>query len=260
MLIFFDIDGTLLDETTHTVPQSAINAIKEAKQNGHQCFINTGRPISTIDQIIKEIDFDGYVCGCGTYICHNSKTIYHHKLNQDIQKKIIDMTFKYQVETVLEGEYGAYFPSFMSHPFVKDIYHRYQNQGFPVYIYNQNDSIHFDKFAVWYKDVASKEKFRSLLKDDFTIIERDHDFDEIIPKSCSKATGIEFICQYFNIPHSQTLSIGDSTNDLAMLEHTQYSVAMKKSHPALYDKVTYITSDLNDNGIYNALKHYHLIK
>ena len=50
-LIFFDIDGTILDEHTHTVPLSAINAIKKAQQNGHQCFINTGRPRSTIDKI-----------------------------------------------------------------------------------------------------------------------------------------------------------------------------------------------------------------
>ena len=28
-LIFFDIDGTILDEHTHTVPLSAINAIKK---------------------------------------------------------------------------------------------------------------------------------------------------------------------------------------------------------------------------------------
>ena len=70
-LIFFDIDGTILDEHTHTVPLSAINAIKKAQQNGHQCFINTGRPRSTIDKIITDLPFDGFICGCGTYIEHH---------------------------------------------------------------------------------------------------------------------------------------------------------------------------------------------
>lgn len=30
-LLFFDIDGTLLSEKTHTVPQSAKEALKKAK-------------------------------------------------------------------------------------------------------------------------------------------------------------------------------------------------------------------------------------
>lgn len=34
-LLFFDIDGTLLSEKTHTVPQSAKEALKKAKENGH---------------------------------------------------------------------------------------------------------------------------------------------------------------------------------------------------------------------------------
>ena len=41
--LFFDIDGTLLSDVTHTVPQSAIEAIKKAKENGHHCFFCTGR-------------------------------------------------------------------------------------------------------------------------------------------------------------------------------------------------------------------------
>ena len=40
--LFFDIDGTLLSDVTHTVPQSAIEAIKKAKENGHHCFLCTG--------------------------------------------------------------------------------------------------------------------------------------------------------------------------------------------------------------------------
>ena len=41
--LFFDIDGTLLSDVTHTVPQSAIEAIKKAKENGHNSLICTGR-------------------------------------------------------------------------------------------------------------------------------------------------------------------------------------------------------------------------
>ena len=67
-IMFFDIDGTLLSEKTHSIPESTITALKKAKENGHLIFINTGRTFSLIDNCIKDLDPDGYVCGCGTYI------------------------------------------------------------------------------------------------------------------------------------------------------------------------------------------------
>ena len=41
--LFFDIDGTLLSEVTHTVPESAKLALKKAREKGHLVFINSGR-------------------------------------------------------------------------------------------------------------------------------------------------------------------------------------------------------------------------
>ena len=83
-LLFFDIDGTLLSEKTHTVPQSAKEALKKAKENGHLIFINTGRPISTIDQEIHDLNPDGYICGCGTYITYHDQVINY--LKKDVKK------------------------------------------------------------------------------------------------------------------------------------------------------------------------------
>ncbi len=33
--LFFDVDGTLLPEGTRQIPESARNALKEARSNGH---------------------------------------------------------------------------------------------------------------------------------------------------------------------------------------------------------------------------------
>lgn len=44
-----------------------------------------------------------------------------------------------------------------------------------------------------------------------------------------------------------------------MLKYTKDSVAMGNSNPLLFDIVTYITSDINDDGIKNALKHFNII-
>ena len=49
MLIFFDIDGTMIDEETKVVPESAIEAVRRARENGHVCVINTGRSKKLVD-------------------------------------------------------------------------------------------------------------------------------------------------------------------------------------------------------------------
>ena len=48
---FFDIDGTLISFKTHKIPQSTIDALTEAKQNGIKIFISTGRPVALITNI-----------------------------------------------------------------------------------------------------------------------------------------------------------------------------------------------------------------
>ena len=67
-LLFFDIDGTLLSNATHQIPESALSAIAAAQKNGHLVFINTGRTIRTMPSFLKTLGFDGYLCGCGTRI------------------------------------------------------------------------------------------------------------------------------------------------------------------------------------------------
>lgn len=42
-LLFFDIDGTLLDNDTNQVPDSTIKALKKAQAAGHKIFLCTGR-------------------------------------------------------------------------------------------------------------------------------------------------------------------------------------------------------------------------
>ena len=84
-IIFFDIDGTIINETTGLIPQSTAKAIKKAKANGHLTFINTGRPISEISNSLRNLNFDGYVCGCGTYIEYRDKELFYTSLVKFLQ-------------------------------------------------------------------------------------------------------------------------------------------------------------------------------
>ena len=73
-LIFFDIDGNSSFGAVRIIPDSTRAAIAGAKENGHQVFVNTGRTFYSISEGIRAMDFDGYVCGCGTHIYYREKS------------------------------------------------------------------------------------------------------------------------------------------------------------------------------------------
>ena len=60
--LFFDIDGTLVSFQTHRIPQSTVEALEKAKQNGVYIYISTGRPIILITNLGQiEHLIDGYI-------------------------------------------------------------------------------------------------------------------------------------------------------------------------------------------------------
>lgn len=258
-LIFFDIDGTLIDEKTGTIPPSTIQAILQAQANRHLCFINTGRPFSTIDSMIRNIPFDGYICGCGTYIQYHQQPLFHAQLNTNLKHKVIQSIYQYQVDAMLEGYDGVYFSKNLKHPFIQSIQKHYQDIGFHTGSFTSNDDVSFDKLTIWYQPHTDIESFKQELQDDFHIIQRDIDFLEIVPFPYSKASGIQYIIDHLGYTIKDTISIGDSTNDLPMLKYTHDSVAMGNSNPLLFHEVSYITTDTDNHGIFNALKHFQII-
>ena len=75
----------------------------------------------------------------------------------------------------------------------------------------------------------------------------------------SKATGIQFLADRFGLSLDDCYVIGDSMNDLPMLDYVQHSILMGNGTPSLRSHVEYVTTDILDDGIENALVHYNLI-
>lgn len=57
-ILFFDIDGTLLSDKTGKIPDSALEALAEAKKNGHLLFINTGRTVCALPKELYQFELN----------------------------------------------------------------------------------------------------------------------------------------------------------------------------------------------------------
>ena len=70
-ILFIDVDGTLVDYDNN-IPQSAVEAIKIARNNGHKVYICTGRSKSEVYQELWDIGLDGMIGGNGSYVEDNN--------------------------------------------------------------------------------------------------------------------------------------------------------------------------------------------
>lgn len=258
-IIFFDIDGTILSHRTHTISESTKSAIREAKSNGHLVFVNTGRTYVGLDERIRSIGFDGYVCGCGTYINYHDSVLLHTIIPTDICKMLIDDLRDYQIEALLEGANAIYYNDKMESPKLlppKDAMEHALNKKFLGW---DLPDVSFDKFCIWCDVAETYEKFFNKYKDRFDFIDRGDGMYEIIPQGYSKASGIEYLISHLNIPHENTFAFGDGANDLAMLKYVKHSIGMGNSDGGVPDIVSFLTKDVDQDGVDYALRHYNLI-
>ena len=100
---------------------------------------------------------------------------------------------------------------------------------------------------------------RAELMEELDILEHPFQVLELIPKGTSKASGIQWICNYLQISRENTFAIGDSTNDMEMLKYVQHGIAMGNGQQRVKDIAEYVTDDIHRDGLYKAMAHYGLI-
>lgn len=253
-IIFFDIDGTLIDEKTKHMLDSTKEAIRIARANGHICIINTGRTKRLVGKgITDQAEFDGLLMGCGTMIEYRGEVLFHKTLSYDQSVRILDALKKYRIDALLEGRTENFSDSLenMYTESFKSFARGYAGRNYDTY---ENAPGNYDKIFAYTDDSAAMEAFQQEFADELDFIERENDFREIVPKGYSKATAMQFIADKLHIPMENTVAIGDSNNDLPMLKCANTSIAMGNSTEEVLEIADYITTDVNEDGIWNALK------
>jgi Cof subfamily protein (haloacid dehalogenase superfamily) len=259
-MIFFDIDGTIATEGEHIISQSTVNAIRKAREKGHLAFINTGRTLVTITEKIRSIGFDGYVCGCGTNIHYNGKELLAKAIPHKNCVEIANKLREYKIEALFESRDDIFFDHAKPATGVlAELKAKFGADGFDVTKSWDEPGIVFDKFVVWINEDSDFKTFYSYITRKFDYIDRGNNFGEIVPKGYSKASGIQFLQEYFDIPLENCYALGDSPNDLSMLQYVPNSIAMGNSTPSLFELVSFVTKDIEDDGVEYALTHYGII-
>ena len=108
-------------------------------------------------------------------------------------------------------------------------------------------------------DHADREGCFAALEEYYTYLIHNSAVVEMVPKGHTKASGIGKMCEALGIDRADTFAVGDSVNDLAMLEYAGVGIAMGNGSTEAKAAADYVTADLQDDGIYRAMLHFKLI-
>lgn len=251
---FFDIDGTLFSHTIHAIPESTKRTVKLLREKGIKVFIATGRSLKETKRVpLGDMKFDGYVTLNGQ-IC------------LDAEEKIL-------FEAPIKGEDGAYLlDAFVNKKFPlaivekERIYINYIDDSviraqksvniplLPIKEYQGAPIYQFIGYMNWEETGKIAPKIPNCK------ITRWYDEGiDIISKDGGKANGIQKVLEFYGMTKKEIIAFGDSDNDMDMLEFAGIGVAMGNAEESVKAVADYVTTDIDEDGIWNACRHLELI-
>jgi Cof subfamily protein (haloacid dehalogenase superfamily) len=251
-LIFLDLDNTVLYQGKPA--KGIIETINLLKQNNHIVVIATGRNPNLIYGVDKLLGIENMVLANGGFVIFDNKIIRENYIDNQVVKRMMDCADKEGFDLVVE---------------YLDEYISYRKDTNASDEFSKNYNLH--KAVLDHTFYPKRKVFAMLVFKDEVVEKISHLFPElqfnrsshygydINPSGELKAEGIRKVIDYLNYPKDQIYAVGDSFNDMTMLKAVKHGIAMGNAVEPLKEIAEYVTTDVNDFGVHNAMKHYGLI-
>ena len=275
-IVFLDVDGTI---TTYEgeVPESCKRAIRLARANGHRVYMCTGRSTAENPPEITEIGFDGMIGGNGSYVESDGQVVMHRLITAAQCRHIVDWLHARGLEFYLESNNGLFASERFREvaPPVLDLYAG--RKGASAAEASASTSRFLDKLiygADLYRDDLNKVSFiLSSYQDHLDSIAEFPDlkagtwggagelalFGDLGVKDITKAHAINVLLAHLGADPADTVAVGDAKVDIPMFEACATSVCMGSSGAEAKAAATWVTTDVDKDGMWNAFVHLGLI-
>ena len=234
MVLFFDLDGTLL--LGGQISARCHEALEKAKEKGHLLVINTGRaPGFVPEKIYNDPLFDGHICG-STHVDFRGKVLSSDPLDRALLKTVYDFSMKNGLRVIYEGA-KENFASCAPEMDLTDASALFERETLPEVV----------KITFWCDpDKVPADGFEGLRIVHF------QKYAEGIKKGYDKASGMKLILKELGLSSEDAVAFGDSENDTDMLKFAGKGVAMNKA-PTVFDDFCIYRSKAED-GVPEALE------
>ncbi|ADC50529.1 putative hydrolase of the HAD superfamily protein [Alkalihalophilus pseudofirmus OF4] len=255
-IIFFDIDGTLLDHDKK-LPQSTKEAINELKQAGHEVAIATGRAPFMYEDLREELGIYNFVSYNGQYVEVDGEMIYGNPLDKDKLEEITELAATNDHPLVYMGK-KTMKANVEQHDHIDESIGTLKVEAFPTHDPDYFKMEHIYQTLLFCEHEEEKyyeEKFNAF---DFI---RWHPLSvDVLPAGGSKAKGIEKMIEKLGINPENVYAFGDGLNDIEMLSTVAHGVAMGNAHEETKEAARYLSKSVDEDGIVHGLKMVGLLK
>lgn len=258
-LIVLDLDGTLLTDQQQ-ISAKTKKTLLQAKEQGHQVMIATGRPYRASTIYYQELGLTTPIVNFnGAYVHHPKNVSWQHMhtpIDLSVVHDVVDSINSYEYENIIAE--------------VKD----------DIYVHTEDDRI-LNIFNMGNPKITLGDLYTHLLDNPTSlliqaneansVIIRDHlqavhaeviehrrwgaplHIIEIVRRGLNKAVGIAHVAKDLGIPRERIIAFGDEDNDLEMIEYAGLGVAMGNGISSLKNIANEITTTNNDDGIAKIL-------
>jgi len=274
--IFLDMDGTILNHQ-NKVSIRTKEIIDELRAQGIYVFIATGRAYDEIEGVVPEgFQVDGVVSSNGMAGYIGEKVVFEHSLSRELVDMIIQKARENKVYYELFPYRAARISLKQDQQYMVDEIRDPKPDGVGINEWlsrkqaikeeiSWEEQISGNEFSKFYFFARTKEQINHW-KEELERLKQEIDFTmsvsseynaEVMVANVNKATGIQHMLKTFHLTMEEVMAIGDSDNDIQMLQTVGFSVAMKNAPDRIkemVDDVTEFTCD--EDGVYHYLKGY----
>lgn len=275
-LVALDLDGTLFNSQS-VISKRNIDTIRKATDAGINVIISSGRPYNGLPHDPAKAAGMQYAItanGAAVYELGTKKCLYESCINDEVVIPITDylLTKKVHVDVFIDGH--GYSPI----KCLEDAKYLCVPPSLKEYIMNtrtrvpsitdmiKENGTHVQKITLNF-DVDENGKFycRDEVFDYLTsipqidVVSGGYGNLEFTKKGVSKGVALVKLAEILGINIASTMAIGDSENDLAIIEAAGIGVAMKNATDLIKDTADYITDSNDEDGVATAIAKFCLI-
>ncbi len=262
-MIFSDIDGTLYG-FDHKIHPDLKKHIKEAKNASIMFNIATGNGL--FEGVIKLGEELGakYIItsnGATIYDVVEKKIIFENKISDSVANEMLEEANALNVSADWWDDEGIYYNKFILEEVKKACV---QAAGLNKKNLKEINKITNPIYKIEFVDKDPKKigKLLKVIEKHKVQVARINDFHiEITKPRVSKATGVKHICKLHNENYKKVMVIGDSANDIPMMELTEYSYAMANASNEVKQVAKLNAAAYNQNGVgLSIIDYIHRVK
>ena len=232
--IFFDLDGTLLNEDHQLHPEN-IEVIHQLQQRGVTVCLASGRTYQSMRPFHRQLGLQTpLICYNGAKIVFSESETIETALTPQMLRPLVELSRDHQFHLHLYRDEEWYTERPDSEE-SRDYAEKTHMTPIAVDLYEIANSPCTKALFI-----AAPERLAMLstlitaqLGDEVDLTSSMNHFLEVLVKGINKGWDIRQVCERLALPLEQTIAFGDGLNDLEMLQLVGHGVAMENAHETL---------------------------